>query len=292
MSDLTIRPMQPADVPAAERVSAEGFQELDTQMTRAAWPRPELRPPHRAASWVHRTLHLLETDPGGCWVAEDETRLLGVATSFNREKLWCLATYAVSPGAQGRGIGTGLLAAALHHGRGSLRGMLAASSDPRAARLYRRAGFTLHPQMFLTGTLDRAALPMIEKVREGSAGDRDLMDSVDRVTRGAAHGSDHALMTTCWPLLVSDTSTGSGYVYVERGSIALLAATNRRTATRLLWAALAGAEGEATVPHVTSANEWAIDVGMAAGLALHQEGYLGLRGMQPPAPYLHNGALL
>ena len=65
---------------------------------------------------------------------------------------WCLATYAVRPGLQGRGIGKALLAAALHHGRGSLRGMLSASSDPRAARLYRLAGFSLHPQMFLTGT--------------------------------------------------------------------------------------------------------------------------------------------
>lgn len=292
MTDPTIRPMRPEDVLDAERVSAEGFHELDTRMTRAAWPRPGLRPPHRAANWVNRTLHLLETDPGGCWVAEDGSGLLGLATSFNREKLWGLATYAVLPVAQGRGIGTGLLAAALHHGRGSLRGMLAASSDPRAARLYRRAGFTLHPQMFLTGTLDRAAIPVIEKVREGSAGDRDLMDSIDRGARGAAHGPDHDVMMASWPLLVSDTTTGSGYVYVEQGSVALLAATNRRTATRLLWAALTSAQGEATVSHITAANEWAIDVAMAAGLELHQEGYLGLRAMQPPAPYLHNGALL
>ena len=43
---------------------------------------------------------------------------------------------------------------------------------------------------------------------------------------------------------------------------------------------------------MTAANEWAIDVGMAARLELHQEGYLGLRAMAPPSPYLHNGALL
>ena len=46
------------------------------------------------------------------------------------------------------------------------------------------------------------------------------------------------------------------------------------------------------VGHVTAANQWAVDVGMAARLDLHQEGYLGLRGMKPPAPYVHNGALL
>ena len=32
--------------------------------------------------------------------------------------------------------------------------------------------------------------------------------------------------------------------------------------------------------------------GLAARLDLHQEGYLGLRGMRPPAPYLHHGSLL
>ena len=46
------------------------------------------------------------------------------------------------------------------------------------------------------------------------------------------------------------------------------------------------------MPHVTSANQWVLDVGFAARLELHQEGYLGLRGMKPPAPYVHNGALL
>lgn len=291
-ADVVIRPMRPDDVPAAERLSAEGFHELDARMFRRSWPDPVLRPAERATNWVARTQHLVATDPGGCWVAEDGSGLLGVATSFNREKLWCLATYAVRPGLQGRGLGKALLAAALHHGRGSLRAMLASSSDPRAVRRYRLAGFTLHPQMFLSGTVDRSALPVVEKVREGSASDIDLMDSIDRRTRGAAHGSDHEVMLRAWPLLVSDTTTGSGYAYVQGGSVALLAATNRRTATRLLWAALAESGEEATVAHITAANEWAIDVGMAARLELHTEGYLGLRGMAPPTPYLHNGALL
>jgi hypothetical protein len=119
------------------------------------------------------------------------------------------------------------------------------------------------------------------------------MDSLDRAARGAGHGPDHALMLRTWRLLVTDTSTGSGYAYLdERGRLGLLAASNRRTAVRLLWATLAEATGEATVPHVTGANQWVLDVGFAARLDLHQEGYLGLRGMKPPAPYVHNGALL
>jgi hypothetical protein len=100
-------------------------------------------------------------------------------------------------------------------------------------------------------------------------------------------------MLHTWRLLVSDTSTGAGYAYLdERGRLGLLAASNRRTASRLLWAALAEGPEQGAVPHVTAANQWALDVGFAARLTLHQEGYLGLRGMKPPAPYVHNGALL
>lgn len=293
MGDVIIRPMTLDDVPEAERVSDEGFFELDTRMRRPSGPEPERRSdPHRAV-WIERTRHFVRTDPGGCWVAEDDTGMVGMVSSYRREVVWCLATYAVLPGRQGQGIGKPLLAAALNHGRACTRGMLSASSDTRAARVYHQAGFALHPQMYLTGTLDRAVIPVVEKVRDGSASDIDLMDSLDRAARGAGHGPDHELMLGAWRLLVSDTSTGSGYAYLnERGALALLAASNRRTATRLLWAALAEGPEQATISHVTAANQWVLDVGLAARLELHQEGYLGLRGMKPPSPYVHNGALL
>lgn len=293
MPGLTIRPMAPADVEKAERVSDEGFFELDSRRWRPGTPPAERRSPQHRAVWLERTRHLVGTDPGGCWVAEDESGMVGMATSFRRETLWCLATYAVVPRRQGQGIGKPLLAAALQHGRACTRGMLSASSDPRATRVYRQAGFDLHPQMYLSGTLDRSTLPVVEKVREGSAGDVDLLDSLDRATRGAGHGPDHRLMLATWRLLVSDTTTGAGYAYLnERGQLALLAASNRRTATRVLWAALAEGASEVTIGHVTGANQWVLDVGVQARLALAQEGYLGLRGMKMPTPYVHNGALL
>jgi len=243
--------------------------------------------------WIERTRHLVRNDPDGCWVAEDDSGIVGIATSLRRETLWCLATYAVLPARQGQGIGKPLLAAAMTHGRGCTRAMLSASSDAKAVRIYRQAGFDLHPQMYLSGTVDRAAIPVVEKVRGGTTADVELMDSLDRGARGAGHGVDHELMLRTWPLLVSDSSTGTGYAYLdERGRLGLLAASNRRTATRLLWAALAEGPDQASVPHVTAANQWVLDVGFAVRLELHQEGYLGVRGMKPPAPYVHNGALL
>lgn len=288
--------MRPEDVEAAERLSAEAFHEVDVRAHRPGLPEPELRPVARASGWIVRTHHLLATDPGGCWVADDDRGMLGFATSFVRETTWLLATYAVRSGLQGRGIGRQLLETAMHHGRSCLHGMLAASSDPKALRRYRLAGFDLHPQMVLRGSVARSEIPVVEKVREGTSADVDLMDSVDRRTRGAGHGPDHPVMLERWPLLVSDTSTGSGYVYVDtEGSVtepALLAATNRRTAVRLLWAALAMSGDEAAVTHVTAANQWAIEVATAARLELSCEGYLALRNLRPPTPYIHNGALL
>lgn len=293
---VAIRPMQDHDVAAAEQLSDEGFYELDQRVFQRNWPDPERRTPEHSKVWMARTRHFLANDPGGCWVAEDDGELVGFATSFKRELMWILATYAVRPGLQGQGIGAQLLAASMQYGQGCLRGMLSASSDPKAVRRYRLAGFSLHPQMFLSGVVDRTALPVVDRVRDGNAADVDLMNSIDRQTRGAAHGPDHEFLLANAPrLVVADRTTGSGYVYVsENGSPLLLAATNRRTASDLLWESLASSppDGKVTVPHLTAANEWAVDIGMAARLELHQSGYLALRNMKPPAPYIHHGALL
>jgi GNAT superfamily N-acetyltransferase len=278
------------DAPRAERVTAIGFHELDTRMFRRSWPDPQIRPPERGANWIDRARHLIGTDPGGCWVAEREDELLGIVASFVREKMWLLASYAVVPEAQGLGLGKALLAPALEHGRGCLRGMFNASSDPKALRRYHAAGFTLYPQMFLRGTPDRAQIPVVTRVREGTESDLDLMDSVDRQTRGAAHGVDHRLLMRQFRLVVSESRSAQGYAYLDDG-VALLAATDRRTASRLLWEAIAASD-DVLIGHITPENSWAVDIGLAARLELHQEGYQALRNMRPPKPYLPHGALM
>lgn len=288
--EVFIRPMRPDDVVAAERLSDRAFRALEGS------PLGGGRSPARQEMWRTRTAHLVETDPGGCWVAERGGEMVGFATSFKRELTWVLATYAVHPHLQGAGLGKALLEVALRHGEGCLRGMLSASDDPKAFRRYRAVGFSMHPQLYLNGRVAREAIPAVGKVREGSAGDRDLMDSLDRARRGAAHGPDHDVLLQQYRLIVSDRSTGQGYAYVDpqSGEVALLAAENRRTATRLLWEAVASAPTDATytIPHLTAANEWAIDVGLAARLSVRTSGYLALRGMKPPVPYVHHGSFL
>jgi GNAT superfamily N-acetyltransferase len=293
--DYVIRPMRPEDVPAVELLTREGFYDLEVRTHRAHWPVPARRSESRAETWRSRAEHFLVTDPGGCFVAEDATGPIGAVIALRRELLWVLSTYVVRPGLQGRGVGKQLLLAALEHGRGCLRGLISASDDPLALRRYHAAGFTLHPMMFLRGPVPREVLPVVERVRDGSAGDVELMDSVDRRVRDAAHGVDHEFLLRTHRLVVVDRSTGQGYAYLAPGGGAhLLAATNRRTATDLLWECLAAtAPGEqAVIGHLTAANPWAVDIGMTARMELHTEGYLATKGMNPPAPYLPSGHCL
>ncbi len=91
-----------------------------------------------------------------------------------------------------------------------------------------------------------------------------------------------------------DTLAGSGYCYRREGRIVLLAATSKRLAARLLTEALGRVPvgTEATVANVTGEQEWAVDVCLAGGLSAANRGYLALRGLRPPTPYLPSGAYL
>jgi GNAT superfamily N-acetyltransferase len=294
-TDYLLRPMTQADVLEVERVSAEAFADLERRTHRAGWPEPRARTAAESAQWQERVAHLVAGDPRGSWVAEDRGGILGAAVGMKRDLTWLLAVYVVRPGVQGRGVGRQLLEAAMSYGSGCLRAMVAATDDPSAARRYRLAGLSLHPTMLLRGQVQRAALPVVERVREGSLGDIDLLNSVDRQVRDSAHGRDHELLLRSLRLVVTDRVVGSGYAYIApEGGPFLLAATGRRAAAELLWESLAASSPEApvTVARVSAANEWAVDVGMACGLRLGTRGYLALRGMKPPTPYLHSGHFL
>ncbi|MBL1100018.1 GNAT family N-acetyltransferase [Streptomyces coffeae] len=257
-------------------------------------------PPEYIAETHDRNRHLARSDPGGCWLAVDDGGMpLGAALSTRREGTWGLSMLAVLPRAQRQGVGRELLAATLMYGRGCLRGIICGSEDPRAAAGYRQAGFTLHPAMRLRGTVGpetkERLSPPDGAVHEGVARHRDLLDSVDRRTRGGAHGIDHELLLAQRRLLVVDDLAGSGYCYVGAdGKVELLAATSRRLAKRLLTAALLCLpEGaDARVPALTAEQQWAVDVGLEAGLELSTGGYVCLRGMPPPAPYIPSGTFL
>ncbi|MFE2108421.1 GNAT family N-acetyltransferase [Kitasatospora sp. NPDC059463] len=289
---MILRPVQDtaADAEAVQSLARAAFASLPDAPAVTGPPRPSVYQ-------LARTRHLARTDPQGCWIAELDGEPVGAVLALRREGVWVLALLVVVPQMQGKGVGRLLLERALAYGRGCLRGMLCASPSPAAVRRYRLAGFTLYPAMQLTGRVDRSGLvdPGDIPVHRGNATHLHLLDSVDRRLRGSAHGPDHELLTAhCEELLIADSLAGSGYCYRDGGEVKLLAATSKRIATRLLREALARVpEGvEARVEALTAEQEWALDVGLEVGLTVETRGYLGLRGMRPPAPYVPNGGLL
>ncbi|KJK35276.1 GCN5 family acetyltransferase [Lentzea aerocolonigenes] len=294
MESVQVRLMREDDLAGAERASAVTFHEGDRLTRRVNEPEPQPRSETASAQWIERMRYLLTTDPGGCWVATDGEEVVGFAISQNRERFWYLATYGVLPDRQGGGIGRRLMDAVLAHADGR-QGMFSSTVHPGATRRYRLAGFTLYPQLRMVGEVDRSTLPSITGLRDGDAADFGWMDELDRSLRGAGHGPDHGYLVKNMRLVVARRRDRSahGYVYVDsRGRAALLAASSEDIAQDLLWEALASAQGDTLVNCITTANHWAVDVGLAAKLDIGQEGYLAVRGMGEPAPYLASGHFL
>jgi GNAT superfamily N-acetyltransferase len=258
---------------------------------------PAVRTPDLSAQRRDKIRHLVRTDPAGSWLAADTAgEPVGAAQSLIREGTWALALLVVLPEAQGKGVGAALLERAMQYGKACLRSLISSTPHPMAARSYRRAGFDLHPAMRLNGTVDatRLADPDGPTV-VGSSSHRDMMDSVDRRLRGGAHGADHEYLLRHHRLFVADDFAGSGYCYLrDDGRVELLAATSRRLATRLLTTALMNVPqgAKARIHHITAEQQWALDVGLAAGLELTTGGYVCLRGMRPPSPYIPSGGFL
>lgn len=289
MDSVRIRLMTPDDLPAAQRASDAAFLEADRMYRRWNEPEPEPLDEAAARAWVEGIGHHVATDPCGCWVAEaDGGEIVGLAVAQNRGGVWYLAVFSVLPGLQGKGVGRRLFDAALAHA-GDRPGLISSSPHPAATRRYRLAGFALHPLMSMTGRVDRSVLPAIDGLREGRPDDFEWMDALDVTLRGGPHGADHPHMLERRRLIVS-SSPGErpGYVYLDKdeGNPILLAAAQVETAERLLWEALAHTRQKAVISHITAGNLWAIDIGLAARLDLGRDGYLALRGISEPVPYL------
>lgn len=265
------------DLAASERVSAAAFGfEIGAEPV--------------AARWHRRHAHLLATDPDGCFVAEHDGAVVGVAQAMLRERLWCLSLLTVDPGAQSAGAGRALFEAALSYGRREADGaLIVGSNDPRAMQLYGNAGFRLLPTFVATGTLHRRALPRADaRVREAGAGDLEALAVISRAVRGAPH-----------TLELEFVLGGDARIlrFGDRGfTVAdpfhnpwLLVALDEEAATALLWASLTlpSASEERAVRWLTGEQEWAIAVMLRAGLALRAEGALCVRGDPGPLhPFL------
>lgn len=277
--------MRDEDAAGAHELAIAAFQDLSRRLHEP--PRP---PGDPAAAHV-RMRRVLATDPGGCWVTEDAAGLTGAVLALLREGLWGLSLLVVRPDLQSTGIGSALLARALEYGAGARGGIILASPDARALRAYARAGFELHPTVYATG--EPQGVAAAPEVREFEPDDHELAAAVDRAVRGAAHGGDLDALAAGGSELL--TFPGRGYAAHREGAVKTIAAFDDEAAAALLRTVLArvpnGADAE--VEWLTGAQQWAIDVAVAARLELRTGGAVFLRGeVGTFRPYLPGGAYL
>jgi len=282
MPTMTYRPLREQDFAAVLAVNERAFDDLiGRELPR---PLPEVA--------YGRYRRLLETDPGGAWVAERDGAVAGAALGIVREGLWGLSLLIVDPPAQGAGAGRELLRLAWEHGNGARGRVILSSTDPRALRAYSRLGLDAHPCLAARGR-PRAVLP--PEVREGDAADLPLTEAVDHAVRGAAHGGDiTTMLDTGASLLVLPER---GYAVISGGRVRMCAAYDEQSARTVLLGALAriAATGEeAEVEWLSSRQQWAIRVCVEIGLSLDaEEGCVFVGGdVGPFSPYLPSGAYL
>jgi ribosomal protein S18 acetylase RimI-like enzyme len=252
---VRVRPLRPADLGSAVEVFFEAFG-LGPDASRADYIRA-------------RFAHLLGGDPAGAFAAvDDDARVLGVAMATRRGGLWTLSQLAVAPAAQSHGAGGALLRAALTYARADDARLIIASDDPRARRLYARAGLRPRPTLEARGPVDRARLAPVTGVRGGGPRSLELCDEVDRVARGYERRADLEFMVVAAGrnLWLIDDARGRGYAITAGDRLHALGATSAPVAADLLRHALANA-GEAYVVSFTGEQQtWAHAVLREAGL--------------------------
>jgi GNAT superfamily N-acetyltransferase len=283
MPDVDIRPMRDEDVADADRVCLEVLYTSFSGEDEAA----------RAARQHARIRHLLATDPGGCWVAEHDGRVEGVALALVREGVWGFSLFGVAAALQGRGVGRDLFARCWEYGAGADGHVILSSTNPQAMAIYARTGLPIRPCVAAAGIADVSRAPDVGDVVEAGAAGLELADAIGRELRGAGHGRDLPVpMAHGARLLVYEDR---GFALARGGSLIMLGARDVAAAQHMLWGVFVGAGPGATVnvDFLTAGQDWALPVCLDAKLALSPDGPMFAGGaLGPMAPYIPSGAYL
>jgi GNAT superfamily N-acetyltransferase len=283
MADIAIRPMREEDAYDADRVCMEVLYA----------PSPTGAEPARAARQHARITHLVRTDPAGCWVAEHDGRVEGVALSLIRDGIWGFSLFGVAEALQGRGVGRELFARAWEYGAGARGHIVLSSPNPAAMATYARTGLPIRPCVAAAGIPDLARAPNVDGVEDAGEAGIPVADAIGREVRGAGHGRDLPVAMAHGARLL--VYRDRAFALLRDGAVSLLAARDEEAARRVLWAALvhAGRGATVSVDFLTAGQDWAVAVCVDARLPLSPDGPMFAGGeLGPLVPYIPSGAYL
>jgi GNAT superfamily N-acetyltransferase len=284
---VSVRAMTEADLPGAVEVWDAAFSTMATEYGLPHAPRT----PEGDLRVQNRMAHFLATDPGGSFVADEDGAIVGLSQSFVREGYWVLSALATAPRWQGEGLGRRLLGTAMGNADPNAPGTIQSSRDPRAMALYASAGFSLHPAVMAYGALRSTTMVADPGVRLGDQRDLELVEAIDRAVRGSARTVDIAALLK-EPRNRLLMAGDRGYAVVQEDRVVTLGARDEDAASALLRTSLVETAPGKTVEvsWLTSSQQWAIGVLVAAGVDLHPLGAVMVRGMSdPPTPYIPSG---
>ena len=284
---VDVRPMASDDIEGV----GEAVRAANEQADRKAGE--EHTPPtdEQRAQFVRGMQRFITEDPGGAWVATDDEGVVGMAEAIRRGGFWGLSMLFVHPRGQSQGVGRLLLDRTLEYADGADQRMIMTSEDPRALRRYALAGLRIHPAVKAGGTVDRAAIPRDLGGRHGSVDDLDLVAAVDQELLGRSRAADvEFVLANGGSLEIVDNGGKRGFAVFRNGHPNMLGATDDETAATLLWRILAAAGDKTETYCLTAAQDWAVQVCLAARLPVSGGGPLFASGLeQLPGPWLPSG---
>ena len=277
---MHVRPLTQEDVAAADEVARDVLY------------RPDLGTDIEAVARVgrRRIAHLQSTDPGGCFVAQDDDgTIVGLSISLIREGVWGYSLFAVAERVHGRGLGRALFDAAWDYGRAAGGHIILSSAHPAAMRLYGQTGLPLLPCIAAAGIADLGRAPDLSGVRDAGAGELHLVDAIGRDLRGA--GLPVLLVVGTRRVLVVDRA----FPLYPAPRLTRPGARDDEAAALALWGAFArmGRGATVSVDFLTAGQDWAVQTCLTAGLALSPDGPMFAGGdLGPMRPYLPSGSYL
>lgn len=204
-----IRLMREEDTDAVRQVDALAFG--------AWWRQLRGEPAELPRRTRTNVLALREKDPEGCFVAEEEGRVVGLIFSRTWGGVGWFGTFAVLPEYQGRGIGKRLIGASLDYlcqDPSRVIGLETMPESPYNLGLYLRRGFQVRlPTLLLGKTLESSAgddvdLPRwssadagtrerwLDDLREATGRIHPALDYTKEIASTARHGLGETLVLT------------------------------------------------------------------------------------------------